>query len=87
VGLSARTESPAIPIRAGLKILPLLFSIMGIDVGHQPPIGPNRVGEILSIRVDIFSAEKDMVGLNVTMPARTVDLAEQILDAVDRILD
>jgi hypothetical protein len=45
------------------------------------------IGKILSIRVDIFSTEKDMVGLNVTMTARTVDLVEQILHTVDGILD
>ena len=74
-------------IRAGLQVLALFLGIVGIDVGHQPPIGPKSIGKILSIGVDIFSAEKDMAGMNVTMPARTVDLAEQILDAVDGILD
>jgi hypothetical protein len=64
------------PIRAGLQVFPLFFGIVGIDVGHQPPVGPKDVGEILSIRVDIFATEKDMFGLNMAVTARAVNLVE-----------
>jgi hypothetical protein len=97
-GLCRATIGPAVeqhggnahqiqPIRAGLKVLALFLGIVGIDVGHQPPVGPNGVGEILSIRVDIFSTEKDMVGLNMTMTARTVDLVDKVLHTINGILD
>ena len=97
-GLCRATGGPAVeqhggnahqiqPIRAGLQVLALFLGIMGIDVGHQPPVGPNRVGKILSIRVDIFASKKDMAGLNMPMTARTVDLVEQVLYAVNGIVD
>ena len=60
---------------------------MGIHVGHQPSFCPNRVGEVLSIRIDIFATEKDMIRLNMAMMARTVYLVEKVLHAVRGIFD